>query len=271
MQSSKAPGPDCYTTEFYKTFKNQLSPILLEVFNEALIKGCLPPTFYHASISLIYKKDEDPLEPGSYRPVSLLDVDNKILAKILATPLEDILPTIISHDQTGFVKDRQLCFNIRRLFDIIYTQETNNKLPEILLSLDAEKAFDRVEWDYLFSALSRFGFGTRFISLIRLLYAKPQASVQTNNIRSSYFPLSRSTRQGCPLSPILFALVIEPLAIYLRTVNFIWNKKTPRIKKAFLQRPKSTGGKGLPCFQLYYWSCNVRSLSFGVIRGALAG
>ncbi|KAI9999450.1 hypothetical protein NQD34_018194 [Periophthalmus magnuspinnatus] len=216
MQNSKAPGPDGYTVEFYKTFKDQISPMLLEVFNEALIRGLLPPSFYEASISLIHKSGKDPLEPSSYRPISLLNVDYKILAKILATRLENILPTVISQDQTGFIKDRHLFFNIRRLLNIIYTQENKNG-QELLLSLDAEKAFDRVEWDYLFSALSKFGFGPTFVSLVKLLYVHPKASIRTNDVYSSYFPLGRSTRQGCPLSPLLFALAIEPLAIALKT------------------------------------------------------
>lgn len=424
MQNSKAPGPDGYTSEFYKAFKEQISILLLDVFNEALHRGSLPPTFYHASISLIHKKDKDPLDPASYRPVSLLNVDNKILAKIVATRLETILPTIISQDQTGFIKNRQLFFNIRRLLNIIHTQDKKNLHPEILLSLDAEKAFDRVEWDYLFSTLSKFGFGPKIISLVKLLYAQPHASVRTNNMHSSYFPLSRSTRQGCPLSPLLFAIAIEPLALLLRATEefigikrgkmehkvslyaddlllyisnpvksvpvimeilkefgavsgyklnlsksvlfpinskarmntnvfnifpfsistefkylginitqeynglfkhnflklydqtkkdieswknlplslagriniirmnvlpkflflfqcipiwiakaffskldslmsyFIWNGKTPRIKKMFLQRPTCQGGMGLPCFRRYYWSCNIRSMSF---------
>lgn len=214
LQSSKAPGPDGYTPEFYKKFLADIAPLFLDVFNESFERGLLPATFYQASISLLHKKDKDPLDPASYRPVSLLNVDNKILAKIMAIRLENILPKIIHEDQTGFIKNRQMVHNIRRLFDIIYSSHSRS-YSEILISLDAEKAFDRVEWDYLFSALSRFGFGSTFISWIRLLYASPMSSVQTNKLRSDYFMLERSTRQGCPLSPMLFALAIEPLAISL--------------------------------------------------------
>lgn len=212
LQSSKAPGPDGYTPEFYKMFLADIAPLLIDVFNESLERGLLPATFYQASISLLHKKGKDPFDPASYRPVSLLNVDNKILAKIMTIRLENILPSIIHEDQTGFIKNRQMVHNIRRLFDIIYSSHLRSYL-EILISLDAEKAFDRVEWDYLFSALSRFGFGSIFISWIRLLYASPISSVQTNKLRSDYFMLERSTRQGCPLSPMLFALAIEPLAI----------------------------------------------------------
>lgn len=86
-----------------------------------------------------------------------------------------------------------------------------------MISIDNEKAFDRVKWDYLFTVLRKFGLGNVFISWIRLLYASPHASISTNCIQSSFFTLSRGTRQGCPLSPLLFALPIESLSTFLRS------------------------------------------------------
>ena len=108
----------------------------------------------------------------------------------------------------------KLIHNICRLFNIRYTSNSNS-LSE-MLSLDAEKAFDRVKWSYLFLALSRFGFGSKYISWIKLLYASPMASVQTNKIKLEYFRLTHSTRQGRPLSALIFALAMEPLAVSLR-------------------------------------------------------
>ena len=425
MQGSKTPGPDGFTAEFLKVFSKLISPVLLEAFNEAFAAKTLPPTFYQASISVLLKEGKDPKEPGSYRPISLLNVDTKLLAKMLATRLEGVLPAIISPDQTGFIKNRFLFSNIRRLYNVLYSPGPAPQRPEVLLSLDAEKAFDRVEWDFLFTVLKRFGFGDKFITWVKLLYQCPLASVLTNSFRSHYFPLCRGTRQGCPLSPLLFALSIEPLAIALRSLenyegihrggienrvslyaddlllyvtnphsslpnimsilkeygevsgyklnyskselfpinkpaqslsyshfpfkittnsfrhlgvvvtrriaglfaanfkpllertihdlerwshlhitlagrtnaikmnvlpkflflfqtilivirrsffttldkiisSFIWNKKRSRIRNAFLQRPKPDGGMGLPNLQLYYWTCNIRALSFWV-------
>lgn len=87
--------------------------------------------------------------------------------------------------------------------------------------MDVEKAFDRVEWGYLFETMRRFGFGDTFISWVRLLYACPSAMVLTNNHYSKLFRLHRGTRQGCPLSPLLFVLAIEPLATAIRNNHSI--------------------------------------------------
>ncbi len=134
---------------------------------------------------------------------------------MLARRLEAVLPSIISTDQTGFIKGRHSFHNIRSLFDVLYSPSTSTT-PELVISMDAEKAFDRVEWPYLFYTLKRFGLGSKFISWIKLLYASPLARVRTNNNYSDYFPLRHGTRQGCPLSPLLFAIAIEPLAVALR-------------------------------------------------------
>lgn len=216
MQAGKCPGPDGFPLEFYRCFQHKLAPVLIEMFNESFAISKLPPTLTQASISLILKKDKDPLSCSSYRPISLLNVDFKLLSKMLALRLETVLPSIISPDQTGFIKNRHSFFNLRRLFNTIYNLPPTT-LPQAIISLDAEKAFDRVEWEYLFYTLDKFGFRKNFISWVKLLYSSPLASVRTNNNQSSYFPLYRSTRQGCPLSPLLFALAIEPLSIALRT------------------------------------------------------
>uniref|UniRef100_A0A669BRS1 Reverse transcriptase domain-containing protein n=1 Tax=Oreochromis niloticus TaxID=8128 RepID=A0A669BRS1_ORENI len=218
MQSRKAPGSDGFPAEFFKKFKDKLAPLLLDVYNESLRNGRLPPTLTQASISVLLKKGKDPTACESYRPLSLLNVDFKILAKLLAIRLEAVLPQIISQEQNGFIKGRQLFFNTRTVLSTIFSAHCPSS-PEVIISLDAEKAFDRVEWDYLFAVLTRFGFGERFVSWIKLLYTSPQACVITNSVRSDYFPLCRGTRQGCPLSPLLFALAVEPLSVALKSLS----------------------------------------------------
>lgn len=98
LQNGKCPGPDGYPIEFFKKFWIKLAPLLLDMFNESFKSGDLPRTLSQAFISLILKKDKDPLLCSSYRPISLLNVDFKLLSKLLALRLESILPSIISPD-----------------------------------------------------------------------------------------------------------------------------------------------------------------------------
>lgn len=186
-----------------------------KVFEEALVSKSRPPTMAQATISVLLRKDKDPLKCESYRPISLLRCDYKILAKVLAARVEPVMSKIIHPDQTGFISGRQLSSNLRRLFNVIYSPKVNTN-PEVLISLDAHKAFDRIEYAYLLTTLRRFGFGPVFCSWIKILYTSPQAFIRTNSIISKCFPLFRGTRQGCPLSPLLFDVAIEPLAIMLR-------------------------------------------------------
>lgn len=125
--------------------------------------------------------------------------------------LEPILPKIVHPDQNGFVQWRQGFHNIRRVLNIFFERWG---LPDhSILSLNAEKAFDRVEWPCLFEVLQRFDIRANFLNWICLLYSNPQAEILTNDLLSNSFKLNRGRRQGCPPSPLLFALAIEPLAI----------------------------------------------------------
>lgn len=126
-----------------------------------------------------------------------------------------LLLSIISPDQTGFVKSRYGSDNIRRLLNILdYVHTTKD--PTLIVSLDAEKAFDRVEWPFLFAILEKINLGHSLINLIKLFYSQPMAAVNTNRLVSGRFLVGRGCRQGCPFSPILFSLVIEPLAAAMR-------------------------------------------------------
>ena len=114
------------------------------MYNEAFSLGQCPPSFTIATINLLLKKDKDPF-CGSFRPISLLNVDYKILAKILPLHLQQFLLRIISSDQTGFMLGRHSFHNTRRLLNIL--NMPSSRAPEVVVLLDAEKAFDRVEWD----------------------------------------------------------------------------------------------------------------------------
>ncbi len=119
--------------------------------------------------------------------------------------MEKVIHSLIKEDQTGFIKGRNASDNMRRLLHILDFADSH-PTPCAVFSLDAEKAFDRLEWNYMWAVLQCFGFGEHFISMIKTLYHSPAASVITGNIISPSFPLQRGTRQGCPLSPLLFSI-----------------------------------------------------------------
>ena len=109
----------------------------------------MPPSWSEAVISVIHKEGKDKLECGSYRPITVLNVDYKLYTTILAKRLENILPQLVHNDQTGFITQRQTYDNIRRSLHILNHIQQNN-LEAYLISLDAEKAFDSVSWPFLY-------------------------------------------------------------------------------------------------------------------------
>lgn len=215
LKTNKSPGPDGFSSEWYKMFRQQLVPILLPAFNHVLHGGELPPSWREATISAIPKEGKNKEECTSCRPISVLNIDYKLFTSVLAKRLELLMPALINSDQTGFICDRQTQDNVRRTLQII-SHIHESKVPAVLLSLDAEKAFDSVNWSFLKCILTRFNFHEKFIRVIQNIYSCPIARIKINGNLSETITLERGTRQGCPLSPLLFALFIEPLAQWIR-------------------------------------------------------
>lgn len=172
LKNGKACGPDGFPAEVYKTFVDILAPLLTRMFQYAYDEKKLPKTMQQSIISLIPKDHKDPENPASYRPLSIQNTDSKILACVLAMRLNNVIHKLVSSDQTGFIKMRQSSANVRRLLGILQ-YVAYKKEKAVVIALDAEKAFDRVEWKYLFRVLKEFSFNESFINWIKLLYTNP--------------------------------------------------------------------------------------------------
>ena len=144
--------------------------------------------------------------------------DYCILAFTLARRMQMVMSDIVSDDQSAYIKGRYMGTNIRLVSDIIEHFEMVNK-SGILLMLDFKKAFDTIEWDFMFKALHSFNFGPSFIRWIQTIYNSPAACIKNNGYFSETFRISRGIRQGCPVSALIFILCVEMLAIKVRNSN----------------------------------------------------
>ena len=160
--ANNSPGEDGFTKEFYKFFFDLLWKDLLNSYNEPFHKGELSISQRRGILTLMPKEDIKLTDLKNWRPISLLNLDYKILSKILDKRLEQFLPNLMHSDQTGFVRGRYIGQNIRPLSDIM--EFSNNKqFPGILLFEDFEKAFDTLEWSFISKTLEAFNFGPNLV------------------------------------------------------------------------------------------------------------
>ena len=220
LSQNKTPGSDGLSAEFYKFFWPDIKQIVLESFQYAFEHGILSIEQRRGILNIIPKKDKDLRYLKNWRPISLLNTDYKILTKLLAKRLQQVIPSIVSPNQTGYIKNRYIGENIRILTDI--TQYTAiHKIPAILLQLDFEKAFDSVSWSFMHFVLKKYNFGPSFRKWIEIIYNQPEFCVTNNGYHSSFLPMSRGIRQGCPISSLLFVLVVETMALNIRNNDMI--------------------------------------------------
>ena len=187
LKNDKSPGSDGLSTNFYKFFWPDIKLFLFDSYKDSFKNNLLSRDQRRGILNLIPKPNKDLCYLKNWRPVSILNTDYKILTKALSNRLQPILPEIVSSDQVGYIKDRQITENIRIINDIMTYTELKH-IPGFISLIDFEKAFDSVEWPFLLKTLEAFNFGNTFIRWISILYTKIQSCVSNNG----YFQITLS-------------------------------------------------------------------------------
>ena len=168
-----------------------------------------------AVITLIEKKDKDRTFLENWRPISLINVDSKIASKVITMRIIKVLLEIIHCNQTGYVQNRFIGETVRSIVDITdHTKNTN--IAGMLQFIDFEKAFDSLQWNFLFKSLEIFGFGPSLIRWVKTFYSNISSCNINSGICTEHYSINRGVRQGDPLSPYLFIVTVELLAIAIR-------------------------------------------------------
>ena len=204
------PGLDGIPYSFYKIFGAQLLPILLDSWKYSTLIGSLPQSQSTSVISLIPKAGKDKHEIRNWRPISISPCDLKIITKALSIRVGTYLEEIICESQMGYVPGRDINFNNRIMRAALDHCKSNN-LDYMLMSLDAQKAYDSIDHSYITNTLNAYGFPSHFISTVNLLHNNLQAQVQVNGFLSDRFRIERGVKQGDALSCALFIISIDPL------------------------------------------------------------
>jgi hypothetical protein len=153
--------------------------------------------FYEATITLIPEPHKDPTKKKNFRPFSFMNIDAKVLNKILANRIQEHIKTIIHHDQVGFIPGIQKWYNIWKSINVInYINKLKDK-NHMIISLDVEKAFDKIQHPFMIKVLERSGIQAPYLNIIKAIYSKTVSNIKLNGEKLEEIPLKSGIREGC--------------------------------------------------------------------------
>ena len=227
LNKVSSPGLDGITMQFYEIYFEDIKSTLFDYFNFCYENLELCENTQMGIISLIHKgKSLRRDEVGNWRPITLSNIDYKIIAKLLANRLKKVVGKIVGKQQQGFIKGRNIA-NIIRGIDDIMEYERKNNLNDLLFIIDFKQAFDKINNTYITHVFKKFGFGNNFINWISTIFSNRKSCVKNGGHVSRLFNVNCGVKQGCPIAPLLFVVASEILAQNILQDNLIKGVKNP--------------------------------------------
>ncbi|PWA66526.1 RNA-directed DNA polymerase, eukaryota, Reverse transcriptase zinc-binding domain protein [Artemisia annua] len=215
IDDNKAPGPDGYTSKFFKKAWSVIKEDFYKAVNEFFVSGKLLGQLNATLITLV-PKIQTPQRVTDFRPIACCNVIYKCISKILTNRIMKVLCNLVDQNQSAFIPGRAITDNILLTQELLKGYKCANGQKRCSFKIDIQKAYDTVSWEFLNSILHKFGFPDKMINWILTCVTTPHFTICVNGDRYGYFSGGKGLRQGDPISPYLFTLVMEVLNLFIK-------------------------------------------------------